>query len=61
MDHGLDESNVQRNIEKIEAILVDSPYFSLQGKRVLMSNESIKNIRIDVTECMAQRPKKSKN
>ena len=58
VDYGLDESNVQRNIEKIEDILINSGYFRIQGKRVLISNQSIKNIRIDVTECMAQRPKK---
>lgn len=58
LDYGLNESNVQRNIEKIEDILINSGYFRIQGKRVLISNQSIKNIRIDVTECMVQRPKK---
>ena len=58
LDYGLNESNVQRNIEKIETILINSGYFKIQGKRVLISSQSIKNIRIDVTECMVQRPKK---
>ena len=58
LDYGLNESNVQRNIEKIENILINSGYFRIQGKRVLISHKSIKNIRIDVTECMVQRPKK---
>ena len=58
LDYGLNESNVQRNIEKIEDILLGSGYFRIQGKRVLISSQSIKSIRIDVTECMVQRPKK---
>lgn len=61
LDFGLNESNLQRNIEKIEDILINSGYFRIQGKRILISNQSIKNIRIDVTECMVQRPKKIKN
>lgn len=58
LDYGIDESNVQRNIEKIEDVLINSGYFRLQGKRVLVNSSSIKAIRIDVTECEAQRPKK---
>jgi hypothetical protein len=58
LDYGLNETNVQRNVEKIELILVNSGYFRLEGKRVLISSSSIKNIRIDVTECPCQRPKK---
>jgi Helix-turn-helix of DDE superfamily endonuclease len=60
LDYGLNESNVQRNIEKIEDILIHSGYFRIAGKRILISNQRIKNIRIDVTECIVQRPKKSK-
>lgn len=59
VDYGLNESNVQRTIEKLENILFESGYFKLQGKRVLLDNNSIKSIRIDVTECNIQRPKKS--
>lgn len=40
LDYGLNESNVQRNIEKIEDILMNSGYFRIQGKRVLISNQS---------------------
>lgn len=58
LDYGLNESNVQRNIEKIESILIASNYFRIEGKKVLVSSNSIKSIRIDVTECIAQRPKK---
>lgn len=58
LDYGLNESTVQRNIEKVEDILLGSGYFRLSGKRILISNESIKNILIDVTECRVQRPKK---
>jgi hypothetical protein len=58
LDYGLNESNVQRNIEKIEDILLNSGYFRIQGKRILISHKSIKSIRIDVTECLVQKPKK---
>lgn len=60
LDYGLNESNVQRNIEKIEGILLNSGYFRIQGKRVLISSQNIESIRIDVTECAVQRPKKSR-
>lgn len=59
LDYGLNESNVQRNTEKIEDILINSGCFRIQGKRVLISNQSIKNIRIDVTKCIVQGPKKN--
>lgn len=58
LDYGLDETNAQRNITQIEGILLQSGYFRLEGKRVLATDTSITNIRIDVTECPAQRPKK---
>ncbi len=58
LDYGLNETNVQRNIEQIEKILLQSGYFRLEGKRILTTETSIKNIRVDVTECTAQRPKK---
>jgi Helix-turn-helix of DDE superfamily endonuclease len=58
LDYGLHETNVQRNIEQTEKILLKSGYFRLEGKRVLATDKSIKNIRVDVTECPAQRPKK---
>lgn len=59
LDYGLDETNVQRNIVQIEKILLQSGYFRLEGKRVLAADAGIGHIRVDVTECPAQRPKKS--
>lgn len=58
LDYGINESNVQRNIEQIEKIILDSGYFRLEGKRVLATDKRITNIRIDATECPCQRPKK---
>lgn len=57
-DFGLNESNVQRNIEQTELILIGSGYFRLSGKKILLTDKTVQNIRIDVTECPAQRPKK---
>ena len=57
--YGLAESNAQRNIIKVEDILIGSGYFRLQGKKALLSNKSIRVILVDVTETFAQRPKKS--
>ena len=59
LDYGLNETNVQRNIEEIEEILLQSGYFRLQGKRILATDVEINEVRVDVTECPAQRPKKS--
>lgn len=59
LDYGLNETTVQRNIEKTEKILLQSGYFRLQGKRILTTDADINEIRVDVTECPAQRPKKS--
>jgi hypothetical protein len=57
-DYGLDESNVQRTVVKIESILIKSGYFSLPGKKVLLSAEKIQTILTDATETPAARPKK---
>jgi len=57
-DYGLDESNVQRTIVKIESILIRSGYFNLPGKKVLLSAEKIQTILTDATETPAARPKK---
>jgi len=56
--YGISESNSQRNIIKIEDILIQSGYFKLMGKKVLLSDKIIKTILVDVTETPAQRPKK---
>jgi hypothetical protein len=56
--YGVSESNSQRNIIKIEDILIQSGYFKLMGKKVLLSDKTIKTILVDVTETPSQRPKK---
>jgi hypothetical protein len=56
--YGVSESNAQRNIIKIENILIQSGYFKLLGKRVLLSDKNIQTILVDVTETPALRPKK---
>lgn len=56
--YGLSESNAQRNVVKIEDILLGSGYFRLSGKKALLTNENIRAILVDVTETPAQRPKK---
>ena len=57
-DYGLHESNAQRTIEKIESILLKSGYFSLSGKKGLLSTEKIKTVLTDATETPVYRPKK---
>lgn len=57
-DYGLDESNVQRTVVKIESILIKSGYFNLPGKKVLLSADKIQTILTDATETPAARPKK---
>ena len=59
MSYSLSESNVYRNIVKIEDILMRTGYFRLGGKKLLLSDKEIKKVYIDVTETPAQRPKKS--
>ena len=58
LSYGLDESNVQRTIVKLENILITSGYFRLDGQKALISAKKIKEILIDVTELPALRPKK---
>ncbi len=60
VSYGLSESNVQRTIERIEAILIKSGQFTLEGKKALLSDKHLKTIIIDVTETPAQRPKKKR-
>ena len=59
--YGVSESNAQRNIIKIEDILIQSGYFKLTGKKVLLFDKNIKTILVDVTETPVPRPKKSRN
>lgn len=57
-DYGLSESNCQPTVVKIENILIKSGYFSLPGKKWLLSNKEIETILTDVTETAVQRPEK---
>jgi hypothetical protein len=57
-DYGLDESNVQRTVVKIESILIESGHFNLPGKKVLLSADKIQTILTDATETPTARPKK---
>ena len=56
--YGLSESNAYRAITKLENIIINSGYFKLSGKKVLLTDKKIKRILVDVTETPAQRPKK---
>jgi hypothetical protein len=60
LSYGLDESNAFRTIARIEKILLESGYFNLPGKKLLLSNAQIKRIQTDVTETPAMRPKKKR-
>ena len=57
-DYGLDESNVQRTVVKVESILIGSGHFNLPGKKVLLSADKIQTILTDATETPTARPKK---
>jgi hypothetical protein len=56
--YGLSESNAYRTIIKLENIIIQSGYFRLDGKRILLTDSTLKGILVDVTETPAQRPKK---
>jgi hypothetical protein len=56
--YGLSESNVYRTIIKLENIIIESGYFRLDGKRILLTDSKLKGILVDVTETPAQRPQK---
>ncbi|WP_299466591.1 transposase family protein [uncultured Microscilla sp.] len=58
ISYGLHESNAQRTVVKIEEILLKSGYFRLEGKKILLTDQHVQAILIDVTETLAQRPKK---
>ena len=58
--YGLHESNVGKNINRIENILKKSKQFQLPGKEVLAeSNHRFEVIVVDATESPIERPKKS--
>jgi hypothetical protein len=58
--YGLHESNVGKNIKRIEAILKKSKVFQLPGKEKLSGrNHQFEVILIDATESPIERPKKT--
>jgi Helix-turn-helix of DDE superfamily endonuclease len=58
---GLDESNVRRNISKVENILIKSGLFRLDGKKKAIELDSEQEILVvDVAEHEIERPKKSR-
>jgi Helix-turn-helix of DDE superfamily endonuclease len=57
---GLDETNVLRNIGKVENILIKSGLFNVEGKKKVKELDSeIKVLVVDVTEHEVERPKKT--
>lgn len=59
-DFGIHESNVSRNIQKVEDILIKSGKFSLPSKRRLLEENELHYTIVDVTEMLIERPKKNK-
>lgn len=58
--YGLNESNVGKNIKRIESILKKSKHFKLPGKEKLSgTNHQYEVILIDATESPIERPKKN--
>jgi hypothetical protein len=58
---GLDETNVLRNIRKVENILIKSGLFNVEGKKKVKELDSeIEVLVVDVTEHEVERPKKTK-
>ena len=57
---GLDDTNVLRNIRKVENILIKSGLFNVEGKKKAKELDSgIEVLVVDVTEHEVERPKKS--
>lgn len=58
---GLDETNVLRNIRKVENILIKSGLFNVGGqKKVKELNAETELLVVDVTEHEIERPKKNR-
>ena len=58
---GLDETNVLRNIRKVENILINSGLFNVRGKKKVRELEAdIEVLVVDVTEHEVERPKKNR-
>lgn len=60
-DWGLHESNVSRQVRRIEDILIKSGKFSLPGKKRLLEADGLTYTIVDVTEMTIERPKKNKS
>jgi hypothetical protein len=57
---GLDETNVLRNVRKVENILIKSGLFNVEGKKKVKELDSeIEVLVVDVTEHEVERPKKA--
>jgi Helix-turn-helix of DDE superfamily endonuclease len=57
---GLDETNVLKNVRKVENILIKSGLFNVEGKKKVKELDSgIEVLVLDVTEHEVERPKKS--
>jgi Helix-turn-helix of DDE superfamily endonuclease len=58
---GLDETNVLRNIRKVENILIGSGLFNVEGKKKAKQLDSETEVLVvDVAEHEVERPKKSR-
>ena len=59
---GLDETTVQRTIERVEDALHSSGQFTLPGKKALKDETQVwATVLVDVTEIPCERPQKNKN
>ncbi|WP_233554389.1 transposase family protein [Deinococcus cavernae] len=59
---GLDETTVQRTIERVEDALLSSGQFSLPGKKALRADTHVWTaVLVDVTEIPCERPQKNKS
>ena len=59
---GLDETTVQRTIERVEDALLSSGQFTLPGKKALKDETQVwAAVLVDVTEVPCERPQKNKN
>lgn len=61
MSWGLDETNVLRNVKKVENILIKSGMFSVGGKKQVRELDAeTEVVVVDVAEHEIERPKKNK-
>lgn len=58
---GIDETTVQRTVERVEDTLQASGKFTLQGKKALQDDGNVWTaVLVDATEIPCERPKKTK-